>query len=596
MYLLLAENNYISSREIKSLLDKNDIKCEVINSSSSAVLLDIAEKISPDIVIIDFDFFIDDSADIVSKLRHFSPDAYILVFVDPDHYGKLHQAIEMGIDNYMVKPIQREDVMLRIKMGLQQKSAKMVYQQKDEVVGVSEDKVIDDIKESFEVESEPIEKPVASAQELGEPNFVGDIYPSTEYDAKDYPKTETLEEVETLDSINIEMFEETRAAGREETDNDMQYYEELFGGEAGTVEIEPDDQPIEIFSDQDILSEPEQLIEAKQQKEDSELKLKTSDNIDDKELFGLKKSDKVFDTSSFEELFDFNAERDKKKGKTLPEQKKVRTKPGKIEYVSFARKPSESEKKVTSQDSLEDLLLVDNEPTEKYVHVKSEGGQADKKSSRILKTAGNMFSVALLIILISLSFFLVQSRISGGKPTVFGYQMYVVLSGSMKPAFDTGSVVFVKPTAPNEIAEGDIITFSSTSDENRLTTHRVVGINRENELNFITRGDANNVNDPNPVAADNLVGRVTGSVPLVGYLLSFVQTRQGLILLIFIPGLLIIILELRKLFKYLVEARVEQMRDEAVAKSSLLRHQTEPQIFDDMDNSRGSSQRHRDVR
>jgi signal peptidase I len=138
--------------------------------------------------------------------------------------------------------------------------------------------------------------------------------------------------------------------------------------------------------------------------------------------------------------------------------------------------------------------------------------------------------------------------------------MYVVLSGSMNPTFDTGSLVFVKPTDPSAIAEGDIITFSSSGDASRLTTHRVVGINRENEINFITRGDANNVNDPNPVPAENLVGRVTGSVPYIGYLFGFAQTRQGLIMLIFIPGLFIIILELRRLFKHMVEARVEELK------------------------------------
>jgi len=85
LYLLLVENNFISSREIKSMLDKNRIKCEIVNCSSSESLIDIAEKLSPEIVIIDFDFFIEDSAEIVRDLRENSEEVYILAFIDPDH-------------------------------------------------------------------------------------------------------------------------------------------------------------------------------------------------------------------------------------------------------------------------------------------------------------------------------------------------------------------------------------------------------------------------------------------------------------------------------------------------------------------------------
>ena len=139
----------------------------------------------------------------------------------------------------------------------------------------------------------------------------------------------------------------------------------------------------------------------------------------------------------------------------------------------------------------------------------------------------------------------------GGVPQVAGYQMYIVLSGSMSPEFDTGSLAFVREVDPLELTEGDIITFQSTNDEGSLTTHRIVEVQREDGLQFITRGDANNINDPIPVPADNVVGIVTGSVPYVGYLINFAQTTQGLVLLIFIPGVLIILFELSKIVRYL---------------------------------------------
>ena len=178
--------------------------------------------------------------------------------------------------------------------------------------------------------------------------------------------------------------------------------------------------------------------------------------------------------------------------------------------------------------------------------------------SKFLSIFGNVVFVALLLMMATLSFFLIQSRITGGVPQVAGYQMYIVLSGSMAPEFDTGSLAFVKETPPEQIVVGDIITYRSQAGSDSLTTHRVVEVQRQDGLQFITRGDANNVNDPNPVLAENVVGRVTGSIPHLGYLMNFVQTRQGLILLIFVPGVLIIVYELGKIMKYLTESRREE--------------------------------------
>ncbi len=139
MYLLLVENNFIFSKEIKSLLEKNNIDCEIVNCSSSEVLLNIAEKLVPDIAIIDFDFSFDDIDNIVRKLRQYSPGADIYAFIDSGHYEKIQHAVDLGIDDYMVKPLQLEDVMLRIKMGLQRKGMQF-GQAADETKAEDDDK------------------------------------------------------------------------------------------------------------------------------------------------------------------------------------------------------------------------------------------------------------------------------------------------------------------------------------------------------------------------------------------------------------------------------------------------------------------------
>lgn len=176
------------------------------------------------------------------------------------------------------------------------------------------------------------------------------------------------------------------------------------------------------------------------------------------------------------------------------------------------------------------------------------------------RIAGNVLFGVLLMFMALLAFFLVQSKYVGGSPSVFGYRIYAVLSGSMNPAFNTGSLIFVQPADPESIEPGDVITFRSSSGGDLLTTHRVVEIERGEELRFITRGDANNTDDPNPVPAAHVVGRVHGSVPYLGYLMGFARTRQGLVLLVFAPAVFVILLELGHIFKYMRSAATERSR------------------------------------
>lgn len=240
MYLLLVDNNFISSREIKAMLDKHNIKCEIINLSSSHSLLDIAEKLTPGIVIIDFDFYIDDSAEIVRGLRHYNSEAYILAFIDPDHYDKLHLAIEMGIDDYMVKPLQRDDVMLRIKMGLQRKSIIPVQQVEEKNAHIEKDTMLSELEEVFSRESKSNGSTAALSEkmELKTEPPVYDNFTETEtftdpvQDSSELKSEE--DDFETLSSPALSFHEvqgsdETAAEDSDITSDEYDDLEELFG-------------------------------------------------------------------------------------------------------------------------------------------------------------------------------------------------------------------------------------------------------------------------------------------------------------------------------------------------------------------------------
>ena len=175
--------------------------------------------------------------------------------------------------------------------------------------------------------------------------------------------------------------------------------------------------------------------------------------------------------------------------------------------------------------------------------------------------------LGILLIMAVLVFFLVSSSLSGGTPAVFGHRLYIVLSGSMAPTFDAGSMVVVQPTSPSELQVGDIITFTGPEDGEKLITHRIVGLTAGEELAFITKGDNNQSDDPEPVGADQVVGRVRFALPYAGRVADFAQTKGGLLALVIIPGALIIAFELRNIFR--CAAQLEKKKEEEKALAAL---------------------------
>jgi signal peptidase len=96
-------------------------------------------------------------------------------------------------------------------------------------------------------------------------------------------------------------------------------------------------------------------------------------------------------------------------------------------------------------------------------------------------------------------------------PRLAGYEIYNIVSGSMTPVYPIDSVIFVAPTDVSDLKEGDVITFSQGSGAQDVVTHRIVSID-ETAREMITRGDANNTVDPQPVRFDNVIGRVAFSI------------------------------------------------------------------------------------
>lgn len=186
------------------------------------------------------------------------------------------------------------------------------------------------------------------------------------------------------------------------------------------------------------------------------------------------------------------------------------------------------------------------------------------KNSKIMKWINNIVTGILMTLLISVAFIVVISKVSGGEPQFFGYQLKTVLSGSMEPGIQTGSIIAVK-TAEDKTSykEGDVITYQEA--EGFLVTHRITEVvSNGDSVLYRTKGDNNQSEDMNPVMAENVVAQYTGfTMPYVGYFNNFASSKNGAFLLI-VPGLLLLLYSAFTLWKALSLIEIPQRKQAEV--------------------------------
>ena len=168
-------------------------------------------------------------------------------------------------------------------------------------------------------------------------------------------------------------------------------------------------------------------------------------------------------------------------------------------------------------------------------------------TKKLWKIASNILGNLFFIFICLTAFVVLSSRLSGGEPTLLGYQVKAVLSGSMEPTFQTGSIISIKlGDHHTSYKTGDIITFRM---EEKLITHRIIDVKQENgQAVYQTKGDHNNGPDLWTIPAQNVVGKYTNfTIPYVGYALNYAQSKAGSALLLVVPGILLIISALRSI-------------------------------------------------
>lgn len=159
------------------------------------------------------------------------------------------------------------------------------------------------------------------------------------------------------------------------------------------------------------------------------------------------------------------------------------------------------------------------------------------KKNKIFRTINLIKNIICWILVVILVFTMVvffTARINGSTPSVFGYSIFRVSSGSMEPELKVGDIILDKVVEnPEDLKVGDVITFKSNDYGDLLVTHKVIKAPYEEngKLMLQTKGVANDIED-NPISTDDVKGIMVCKVDYLDTVYNVFLSPWGLLILI----------------------------------------------------------------
>lgn len=185
-----------------------------------------------------------------------------------------------------------------------------------------------------------------------------------------------------------------------------------------------------------------------------------------------------------------------------------------------------------------------------------------------------MAVLSAVIFIFGLTVFVSVLNASAGKvPSVFGFSVLQVRTGSMEPEIPVGGVVITHSIDPDKLEVNDVISFysSDVSISDEVNTHRIIEIieSESGERIFRTKGDANSAPDAASVYERDIIGKVAFNIGAVGgSALGVLRNPTVIFVFLVLPLLFITMGEAVNLAKLIAEYKFAKQKDEDDEKSS----------------------------
>lgn len=170
------------------------------------------------------------------------------------------------------------------------------------------------------------------------------------------------------------------------------------------------------------------------------------------------------------------------------------------------------------------------------------------KHSEKIQRKNNLFQILTFIIVAMLLIYsctlIIKKIISPDQiPSFLGYKNFIISSGSMEPTLKIGDIIIVKEN--EQLSVNDIISFNNSG--NAIVTHRIIEIiEKDNNIYYKTKGDANNSSDEELLEKENIEGKYVFKIPKVGKAIMFLQTKAGLAVVLLVLAVIYLIINKKK--------------------------------------------------
>lgn len=187
------------------------------------------------------------------------------------------------------------------------------------------------------------------------------------------------------------------------------------------------------------------------------------------------------------------------------------------------------------------------------------------KGRKTLKTIKNIVCWGLVAILAISVIAIITTKVNGGTPSLFGYSIYRVSSGSMEPELVVGDVILSKEVDDvNTLKVGNVITYLGEEGDlkGKHITHKIIVAPHKDENGQVvlqTQGVANEIADKE-ITAEQVETIYICKIGILDTIYNLFLSPWGLIIFILLI-LLIFFDEIVNLVKILTGHSDEEQED-----------------------------------
>lgn len=184
-----------------------------------------------------------------------------------------------------------------------------------------------------------------------------------------------------------------------------------------------------------------------------------------------------------------------------------------------------------------------------------------------IKLVGSMIIIGALLLYIGTLLFMPDLTIK-----IFRFQPYIIVTESMEPVFNVNDMIVVSAFDIEEAKVGDVITFKADIDYNgtkEIVTHYIYEIDRSGSEAIIQTNrhfSSNETISPDTwlIPESDVIGSYSAHIPYVGYIIEFVTSIYGMIVILINVVVITLIVRLNKQIK----KRDEELKGKIYLKDS----------------------------